>query len=68
MKKFDEPRMGNEALDLEFPEWSGMRDSSELVSAGRALALSEEYAVLFPEAMRKRQQEKWDKCAVEFVL
>jgi hypothetical protein len=68
MKKSDESPPKSEAADLEFPDWSGMVDSSKLVSVEAAFKLIEQYREMFPEACRQRRTAPPEKCIVEFVL
>jgi hypothetical protein len=68
MKKPDEPDRQSAGEDLEFPDWSGMVDSSKIVSVAAAFKWIEEYRKMFPEAYRRRQVEPPEKCIVEFIL
>jgi hypothetical protein len=68
MKKPDEPARQSEGADLEFPDWSGMVDSSKMVSVEAAFKWIEEYQKMFPEAYRRRRDTPPEKCIVEFIL
>ena len=50
MKKSDESATRVEPGELEFPDWSGMDDSSARVDPDAAFLLCEEYPVWFAEA------------------
>ncbi len=68
MKKLNEPVARVESAELELPDWSGMDDSSARVSPDAAFQLCEQYAAWFPEAARKWQAQRPEKCLVEFTL
>lgn len=53
---------------LELPDWSAMRDPDRPVSPAAVFELCEEYYRLFPEAAKKWERFRRDKCTVEFVL
>lgn len=58
----------NSALDLEFPDWSGMKDTGRMVAPATALRLVEVYYRWFP-GKRDLLERRWaEKCEVEFVL
>jgi len=66
MKKFKE--YAKDLESLEFPDWSGMDDSSQRITPEAALALSEEYRAWFPQAVERWHSHRVEKCLVEFVL
>ncbi len=68
MKKSDEPAAQTELDKLEFPDWSGMDDSSGRVSAQTAFKLVEQYPIWFPEAFRRCLANRPSPCPVEFIL
>ena len=53
---------------LEFPDWSGMDDSTNRISSEAALRLNEQYQPLFRELAKKGTLQRPEKCLVEFVL
>ncbi|GEM_PF-7114892 len=55
-------------LDLELPDFSGMRDTSACVSADAAYKLCEEYAAIFHVPVRNYREQNRHRCEVEFVL
>jgi len=68
MKRPDEPAAKAELLELEFPDWSGMNDSSARLSPDAAFLLCEQYQAWFPEAAVKWRSQRPEKCLVEFKL
>jgi hypothetical protein len=68
MKKSDESAPKAETTELEFPDWSGMIDSSKRVNVETAFEMVELYRKWFPRACRQRQSQPPAKCLVEFVL
>ena len=50
---------------LQFPDWTGMDDSAKRITLETAFRLTEEYLLIFPEALKNRERKD---CAVEFVL
>ncbi len=56
------------ALDLEFPDWSAMRDPDRPVSPMVVFKLCEDYYKLFPKAAEKWNKFRRKKCLVEFAL
>lgn len=70
MKKPDEPAARTESLDLEFPDWSGMDDSTARLTVDAAFQLCDQYATWFPEIVHLRRSplNRPPKCCVEFVL
>jgi hypothetical protein len=55
-------------VELEFPDWSGMDDSSARVGLDAAFQLCEQYRAWFPELAAKWKPQESEKCLVEFVL
>lgn len=68
MKKSNESAQTTGKNDLEFPDWTGMKDSSKKISVKTAFELTELYCKCFPQAYRRRQIRPLPKCEVEFVL
>lgn len=68
MKKSDAPPEPIDAVGLEFPDWSGMHDSSNRVSVEAAFQLCEQYRAWFPAAANRALKERLEKCTVEFIL
>jgi hypothetical protein len=54
--------------ELEFPDWSGMDDSSARVTQDAAFQLCEQYRSWYPESAAKWRRQEPEKCLVEFVL
>jgi hypothetical protein len=68
MKKSDDSAGKVEAVELEFPDWSGMDDSSDRVNPDAAFELCEQYRAWFPELTEKWRSQRPEKCLAEFVL
>ena len=68
MRKSDGSAAKAESRELEFPDWSGMDDSSARVSPEAAFQLCEQYGPLFPEWAEKWRSQRPEKCLAEFVL
>jgi hypothetical protein len=68
MKKSDESAARVEQQELEFPDWSGMDDSSARVGPDAAFLLCEQYPVWFAEAAARWRKQRPEKCLVEFTL
>jgi hypothetical protein len=68
MKNSEKPASEIDSNDIEFPDWSGMDDSSPRLSAEAAFRLSEQYPGLFRKHQLKPDREDSIKCGVEFVL
>ena len=64
-KKSAEPAAVSNILDIQFPDWSGMDDSSARITAEAAFRLSEEYPAL-RGALRAELRPQPSN--VEFVL
>jgi hypothetical protein len=67
MKKSNASAARTNTADLEFPDWSGMDDSTKRVSVETAFRLCEEYYRWFP-ASRRARKARSEKCTVEFSL
>jgi len=68
MKKSEEPAGATSNLDLEFPDWSGMDDSSAQITPEAAFRLCEQYPLLISKPGSKGPHDRPEKCMVEFVL
>lgn len=55
-------------LDLEFPDWSAMRDPHRPISTKAAFELCDDYYKLFPHAVEQWKKFRCEKCTVEFKL
>ena len=67
MKKSEEPAGPADPLELEFPDWSGMDDSSDRLTPEAAFRLCEHYPLLYRKS-RQHAADENEKCIVEFVL
>jgi hypothetical protein len=68
MKKCDDSAGRAKVAELEFPDWSGMDDSSARVTQDAAFQLCEQYRSWYPESAAKWRRQEPEKCLVEFVL
>ncbi len=68
MKKSNASAVESDATDLEFPDWSGMNPSPDLVGVDAAFELCEQYVLWFAEGHPARRYQRLEKCAVEFTL
>ena len=68
MKKSNASAAKAESVELEFPDWSGMDDSSQRVSPDAAFQLCERYSEWFPEQVKCWRSQRPEKCIVEFTL
>jgi hypothetical protein len=68
MKQSNAAAVRIEALDLEFPDWSGMERSSGRLGVDAAFELCEQYMLWFPKAHSNRRHQRREKCVVEFTL
>ncbi len=68
MKKSDESVPERQDDGLEFPDWSGMDDSTRRLSVEGAFNLCEQYLVWYPEAARRSWLERRDQKRVVFTL
>ena len=68
MKKSEKLAGASNNLDLEFPDWNGMDDSSPRITPEAAFRLCERYPLLISKARPKRRIDVPEKCTVEFVL
>jgi len=53
---------------LEFPDLTGMDDTSQRVSPDAAFQLCEQYPQWFPDQVKRWRSQRPEKCIVEFVL
>jgi hypothetical protein len=56
----------NDAADLEFPDWSGMKSHKICMTPAEAFRWNEEMLALFSPA--KKMQRDSNRCVVEFKL
>jgi hypothetical protein len=63
--KSNEPAGPSDHLELEFPDWTGMDDSSTRITPEAAFRLCELYPLLLPKSDRDNGSKK---CVVEFIL
>lgn len=68
MKRFDSTVANNESAELEFPDWSGMDDSTSRVSPEAAFQFCEQYRRWFPNLRAAWAAQRPEKCPVEFTL
>ena len=68
MKKFDGSPPEADPSQLEFPDWSGMDESTARISADAAFQLCDQYFHWFPDLAKQSQLTRPEKCLVEFVL
>ena len=68
MKKCEDSAKKAESAGLEFPDWSGMDDSSARVDPDAAFELCERYRLWYPELAEKWRSQRPEKCLAEFVL
>ena len=68
VEKSDESAASVEPEELEFPDWSGMDDSSARVCPDAAFLLCKQYPVWFAEAAARWRKQRPEKCLVEFTL
>jgi hypothetical protein len=68
MKNSKDAVKGNDSVALEFPDWTGMDDSTRRVSPETAFRLCEQYMEWFPELASQAKSQRPEKCIVEFVL
>jgi hypothetical protein len=66
MKKPDDSPPTPDPDSLEFPDWSGLDDSTNRITPEAALQLCEDYQARFGTLANSRPPP--DKCIVEFVL
>lgn len=62
------PFVLNDAVDLEFPDWSGMKSHEIRMSPAEAFRWNEEMLSLFPPKKRSPKLEAECRCHAEFVL
>ncbi len=68
MKKCGASADHPEFTELEFPDWSGMDETSARIDPEAAFRLCECYAAWFPEWAEKCRAHAPEKCLTEFVL
>jgi hypothetical protein len=68
MKKSNAPAAKAESAELEFPDWSGMDDSSQRVSPDAAFLLCERYSGWFPDQVERWRSNRPEKCVIEFTF
>ncbi len=68
MKKCDDSAGKAEAVELEFPDWSDMDDSSARIDPNAAFQLCEQYRSWYPQLAKQWRLQEPEKCIVEFVL
>lgn len=68
MKKSNASKAGTETAALEFPDWSGMDESSSRLSVQAAFQLCEQYSAWFPDAAQRWMRQRPPKCLEEFTL
>lgn len=68
MKNSNESASPVDALDLEFPDWSGMDRFTPRLSAATALRLNEDYVRRFALRPSADEAPRRPACEVEFVL
>jgi hypothetical protein len=68
MKKFENSADKAESAELEFPDWSGMDDSSARVNPDAAFQHCEQYRAWFPGLSEDLRLQRPEKCLAEFVL
>ena len=66
MKKCDDSRPEPDPEMIQFPDWSGMDDSTNRISPEAALQLCEDYQARFRTLVNS--QPRPEKCLVEFIL
>jgi hypothetical protein len=68
MKKSEEPAGRPESLELDFPDWSGMDDSSARITAEAAFRLCELYPQMLADARKGNPEPRPKESLPEFVL
>jgi hypothetical protein len=66
MEKSDDSQPERDPDTIQFPDWSGMDDSTNRISPEAALKLCEDYQARFGALVNS--QPRPEKCLVEFVL
>jgi len=59
---------GPESSELEFPDWSGMVDTGQMVSPATAFRLVGHYYKWLPNKEEILKERAAQRCEVEFVL
>ncbi len=68
MRELEEPARPAETLELDFPDWSGMDDSSARITSEAAFRLCELYPQLLANARKGDPEPRPKECLPEFVL
>jgi hypothetical protein len=68
MKKSDAPAAKAESKEFEFPDFTGMDDTSQRVTPDTAFQLCEQYPAWFPDQVKRWRAQRPEKCVVEFTL
>jgi hypothetical protein len=58
----------NDAANLEFPDWSGMKSHAVRMSSAEAFRWNEEMLALFAPKMKAPKLEAEQRCHAEFIL
>jgi hypothetical protein len=58
----------NDAVDLEFPDWSGMKPHHIKMTPDQAFRWNEEVLAMFPPKKLSPELEAERRCHAEFVL
>ena len=58
----------NDAADLKFPDWSGMKPHEIHMTPTEAFRWNEEMLALFPPKKRSTKLEMERRCHAEFIL
>jgi len=68
MKKSEGPARPAESMELEFPDWSGMEDSSARITPEAAFRLCELYPQLLVDLRNGQPEPRVRESLPEFVL
>jgi hypothetical protein len=68
MKELEGPARPTESLELDFPDWSGMDDSSARITPEAAFRLCELYPQLLTNARKGNPEPRFKESLPEFVL
>ncbi len=68
MRKLEAPALPADSLDLDFPDWSGMDDSSARITPEAAFRLCELYPQLLAKARKGKPDPRPKESLPEFVL
>jgi len=67
-EKSEKPAAAIHCIDLEFPDWSGMDDSSARVTPEAAFRLCQNYPLLLSKVRPDLRNDTREKYTLEFVL